>query len=224
MYTTSKTKMSIKSISLLLSFLVIFTSVSAVEVVSDEVRSISICIGEEASEVEFKAAQLLKNRILEKSQIAVDVGSEKMLESSNQLIVLLGRPDHHEEIRNQFDKHRIQKLSELAPGPEGFLLKRIKNQVVVAGTDDRGCLYGVGELLRQIEQREDHILVPDKLNIRSAPAFEIRGTQYGQSGVGIGLTILKKLVKSANGKVWFENKKKYVSGKNNWPVHYLLQK
>lgn len=183
MYTTSKTKMSIKSISLLLSFLVIFTSVSAVEVVSDEVRSISICIGEEASEVEFKAAQLLKNRILEKSQIAVDVGSEKMLESSNQLIVLLGRPDHHEEIRNQFDKHRIQKLSELAPGPEGFLLKRIKNQVVVAGTDDRGCLYGVGELLRQIEQREDHILVPYKLNIRSAPAFEIRGTQYGQSGV-----------------------------------------
>ena len=178
-----KSKMTPKSIGLLSVFLFLFNTVSAIEAGFVEVKSISICTGKQANEVERKVAKLLEDRILEKSQVVVDIMQEPEIKSGYELRILLGRPDHHEEIRKQFNNHRIPQLTERAPGPEGFLLRQIENQVIIAGIDDRGCLYGVGELLRQITLRQDHVLIPGELNIRSAPAFEIRGTQYGQSHV-----------------------------------------
>jgi signal transduction histidine kinase len=41
------------------------------------------------------------------------------------------------------------------------------------------------------------------------------GYEYGKSGMGIGLTILKRNVEQAGGKVWFKNKYKYEKGKEN---------
>ena len=55
--------------------------------------------------------------------------------------------------------------------------------VLATGVDERGCLYAVGELLRQVKFNKDSIEVPDDLHVRVAPAFEIRGTQYGQSHI-----------------------------------------
>ncbi len=75
----------------------------------------------------------------------------------------------------------------MAPGPEGFLLKLITTPqysfLLAAGIDERGCLYAVGEILRQVKMRNSQLDIPNELNIRTAPAFEIRGTQFGQSGV-----------------------------------------
>jgi len=41
------------------------------------------------------------------------------------------------------------------------------------------------------------------------------GYEYEQSGVGMGLTILKRIVNNANGRVWFENLSPYEEGKEN---------
>lgn len=155
---------------------------------------ITIYIGEAANDIEIKVAELLKDRILEKSGIAVDILKEPAkITQGDALIILLGRPDHHEAITQQFNKHRIPELTALAPGPEGFLLRRTEtNILVVAGYDDRGCLYAVGELLRQITFRSDHVLIPENLNIRTAPAFEIRGTQFGQSHVALQLSKVRR--------------------------------
>ena len=70
--------------------------------------------------------------------------------------------------------------SESDPGPEGFLLSRIGNEINVVGVSDRGVLYGIGELLRHMEFGQESVEVPDSLNVKSAPAFEVRGMGVGQ--------------------------------------------
>lgn len=41
------------------------------------------------------------------------------------------------------------------------------------------------------------------------------GYKYGQGGIGMGLTIIKKHLTHANGKTWFENKSEYAPDKEN---------
>ncbi len=41
------------------------------------------------------------------------------------------------------------------------------------------------------------------------------GYEYGQGGVGMGLTVVKKYMDAVGGKVWFENKADYIQGKEN---------
>lgn len=147
-----------------------------------EYRQVTVLLGKEAGNVEKLVAELLKDRVLEKSDIEIVITQNP--ENAKGLVILLGRPENHSFIPEQFAKYRIPALTELAPGPEGFLLRLLdQNLLLAAGIDDRGSLYAVGEILRQLNYGKDNISLPSNLNIRTAPAFEIRGTQFGQSGV-----------------------------------------
>jgi hypothetical protein len=66
-------------------------------------------------------------------------------------------------------------------GPEGFRLAVVPAQqaVLVAGSDERGVLYGLGRLLRKLEMRPGNILVPEGLSISTTPRYPIRGHQLG---------------------------------------------
>lgn len=172
---------------LLLAYLIALigcTSSSEDQVYDQSAKRVFINIGEKANDVERRVALLLQVRLLEYSDIEVTIRQVSDLHEAGITQIYFGRPDHHQKLAELFDHHRIPKLTELAPGPEGFLLKRIQsNQIIMAGIDDRGCLYAVGEFLRHITLQPDQIRIPVELNIRTAPAFEIRGTQYGQSHV-----------------------------------------
>ena len=153
-----------------------------------EYSGVVVQLGEEAGQVERNVAQLLADRISEPTGLpARVVESNDSVPEDCGLLVLLGIPGHHTTIRELFDRHRIKPLTQLAPGPEGFLLKTLPREdgctLIAAGIDPRGCLYAVGEILRQAFIRERVIVLPDSLDVRTAPAFEIRGTQFGQSGV-----------------------------------------
>lgn len=162
----------------------IFIPSTGLAAAKKEYKSIAISIGKDASDIEKKVAELLKERLSERSQLQIRIEQEIAEFNPNELQVLLGKPDHHAIIKTQFDMYRIPKLTELAPGPEGFLLRWTgDHQLLAAGIDDRGCLYVVGEILRQATSRQSSILISAALDIRTAPAFEIRGTQYGQSHV-----------------------------------------
>ncbi|QDU80380.1 hypothetical protein Pla110_21090 [Polystyrenella longa] len=82
--------------------------------------------------------------------------------------------------------------SERDPGPEGFVLVQNGNETHIIGVDTRGVLYGIGELLRQLEFQKDSIVIPDDLEIRSAPAFEVRGTGVSQGHTITELTGSRK--------------------------------
>ncbi len=154
-----------------------------------EFAGVAIRVGGRAQAVEERVAQLLADRLAEPSGLPTRVEHEAGLApaSEDELLVLLGVPAHHDSIRALFDEYCIAPLTDLAPGPEGFVLRILdrggRPLLLAAGVDERGCLYAVGELLRRVVITERSVEVPDVLDVRTAPAFEVRGTQYGQSRV-----------------------------------------
>lgn len=154
-------------------------------------REVVIQHSSTAGKVELNIVSLLADRLKESGMEKVRVVSENPGHGNpgDRLLILLGRQDNFPELTDYFRKNRMPQLSETEPGPEGFLLKSDggQNLVIAAGIDQRGCLYAVGELLRQITVRKGILQLPGNLNVRSAPAFEIRGTQVQQSGIALTL-------------------------------------
>ena len=161
-------------------------------------------IGGQAGEVERNVAFLLAERITEPSGIPVRIVEETAAANgpagrlrerpipaapADDLVILLGIPEHHAALRARLDALRIPALTGLAPGPEGFLLETVPTEggleVLAAGVDPLGVLYAAGEFLRRSVIRETSLEFPSSFTVRTAPAFEIRGTQFGQSGVAL---------------------------------------
>jgi len=146
-----------------------------------------VCVlsGNAAEPAEEKIAQLLRDRLSEPTGLPATI-SKETVDQKTPLTILLGVPEHHQQLHELMETYRIPELTELAPGPEGFFLRHIQTEtgdvLLAGGIDIRGCLYAVGEILRQVTFSEKGIEVSDALDVRTAPAFEIRGTQYGQSG------------------------------------------
>lgn len=67
--------------------------------------------------------------------------------------------------------------------PEGYHLQIQQDEsssvVWVHGADARGVLYGVGNLLRELDWGENRLRVPATLDIATSPAYPIRGHQLG---------------------------------------------
>ena len=70
-----------------------------------------------------------------------------------------------------------------ASGPEGYRLfvdRRPERTVVrIHGADARGALYGVGRFLRSMQWGPDSVRIDPGLDIRTKPAYSIRGHQLG---------------------------------------------
>lgn len=154
-----------------------------------EFNRVLIQISPQASPVELRVASLLQQRLSKPNLLPVQILSvtQPLNLEAGDLLVLLGNPDNHSAMNALMGQYRIKPLDELDPGPEGFLLKSIVDDnhamLLAAGVDDRGVLYAAGEILRQMEWTDHNILLTLPLEKRTAPAFLIRGTQYGQSSV-----------------------------------------
>jgi hypothetical protein len=158
--------------------------------------SVVIHHSHQAGKVEMNISNLLAERLRE-----AGISDVKLAETTpnpggaiNQLVILLGIPEYHTGIKAVFKQQRIPPLTDLEPGREGFLLMRTVNPhlIIAAGVDIRGSLYATGELLRQATIRNGVLRLPEQLKIRTAPAFEIRGTQVQQSGVSLTLAKVRK--------------------------------
>lgn len=67
--------------------------------------------------------------------------------------------------------------------PEGYALKCSSGPgqftATVAAADERGFLFGVGGLLRQLTMTRGHITIPEHLDVVTAPHYRLRGHQLG---------------------------------------------
>lgn len=67
--------------------------------------------------------------------------------------------------------------------PEGYCIRAVEHggvpRVFVVGNDTRGMLYGVGYLLRKLVMRFDEILLPEGVDVTTAPVYALRGHQVG---------------------------------------------
>ena len=99
------------------------------------------------------------------------------------LLVLLGMPKNDEGISSWLKKEHIPPLSDLEPGPEGFLLKKQDNKdvIVAAGIDERGCLYAVGEFLRQATIRNGILKFPIILKFGQPLLLKSVGLRYSKA-------------------------------------------
>jgi hypothetical protein len=65
-------------------------------------------------------------------------------------------------------------------GPaEGYSIHAAGSQVSIAANDERGMLFGIGRLLREMHMRMGRITVASDLNITSSPKYPLRGHQLG---------------------------------------------
>jgi hypothetical protein len=65
-------------------------------------------------------------------------------------------------------------------GPaEGYRVFVQRNAVIVEGNDERGVLFGIGRLLREMRMEKGILEVADNLDITSAPKYPLRGHQLG---------------------------------------------
>ena len=70
-------------------------------------------------------------------------------------------------------------LSIAASKPEGFSLRTTGTGVSIAGHDQRGLLFGIGYLLRQLRMTQGRVEAPDGINVTTAPRYGLRGHQLG---------------------------------------------
>ena len=74
----------------------------------------------------------------------------------------------------------LGRLTAAPRGDEGFRVQVVDGNVVVAGNDARGMLFGVGFLLRNLRMERGHVLqVEDQLRAATAPRLKLRGHQLG---------------------------------------------
>jgi hypothetical protein len=122
-----------------------------------------------------KAVQVLQEEIFKRSYVFLPVINKPPSEAKNVIAVgVEGQIDNFPETW----KTAIKKLPET--GKDGYKIVFLENKtVIIVGHDERGVLYGVGKLLRKMELTGGKVLIADKLNISSTPAYPIRGHQMG---------------------------------------------
>lgn len=109
-----------------------------------------------------------------------------------QLGIQLSVPERHPLLFRSCAANGIKTVSAQDPGPEGFALKSLPAapglMVLAAGVDARGVLYAAGEILRRIERHGAALSFPEGVEVITAPAFEVRGTEVSQGHTMRGLT------------------------------------
>jgi len=154
--------------------------------------STMIVVGTRGCEAEIQSAQVLAGRLAKRSSIhAVVVPEDKAPGAPADLTILLGLPANHDRLAALCSENGLAVPGERDPGPEGFIVKTIPGgsggTIIAAGTDQRGVLYAVGEILRQVTCNEGSITVPE-INVRTAPAFRWRGSSANQGGTMVTIT------------------------------------
>jgi hypothetical protein len=118
-------------------------------------RQVVIIQGSQATEIDRTILDLLSERLQDRSQIAVEI-SDQLSAPEDGLCIYIGQAAHHPSLTELCDQYQISLPTNKDPGPEGFVLKSVVadaggGQLVIAvGTDQRGVLYAVGEILRRI--------------------------------------------------------------------------
>ena len=133
-----------------------------------------------ASQREQKAVQVLIEEIEKRTAIRWQVVEH--LKASAPAAVVVGSQEALKEIRNEL-AGEFQSSGGQPVGPEGFRLQTVNRPagtvVMVSGADERGVLFGVGELLRKLRMAKEWVALPNSLDITSAPKYKLRGHQLG---------------------------------------------
>ncbi|MBN1348305.1 hypothetical protein JXJ21_02760 [candidate division KSB1 bacterium] len=144
--------------------------------------NIQLIVGDNATETELRIAGILRQRILWFSRVSIDISTARTTGNSD-FLIYLGRAGHHRILDSLCATHNITLPGRTRSAPEGFAVKSLRLDNIptwiAVGTDHRGALYAIGELLRHITFEPDCILC-DSFEVRTAPAYRYRGFEARQ--------------------------------------------
>jgi len=156
--------------------------------------SVRLVPGSKRDPVESRYVDLLRERIAEISSAQISVGA--FPQEFDGLVVCIGTLQSQPELAARAHELGVELPRSLDPGTEGFVLASKKShgrQVVLAiGSDRRGVLYAVGEILRRMVGRGEAVVFPTELNVRCAPRWPIRGLIVSQGDTLRKLTGARK--------------------------------
>lgn len=182
-----------RSILLLITTILISNTLDAEASISRQ----NIIIGRNASAKEMYAARELQRYIYQLTGSLLSICNDS--DSSSKGAFVIGQVSTNSLIKKLADTEAL-KISGSDPGPEGYVVKKLHirdgDAIVIAGSDESGCLYGVYGLLDDwygigfypggdvFSGRKTTFRLPD-VDERKAPRQRIRGvlpwTNFPQS-------------------------------------------
>jgi hypothetical protein len=117
----------------------------------------------DASDRERTAARLLVDEVARRSGVRLSVAGERPAGGSAIVV----------ETRRGGDRSKLAADGfEIRSDPEGPVLS-------IEGNDDRGALFGVGRLLRELRTTPGKVQLPGRFHVATSPRFALRGHQLG---------------------------------------------
>jgi hypothetical protein len=134
--------------------------------------------------VEQRVAEVLRDRVLRRSQVTVDITQEAT--AGVPLRIYLGRRDAGSgRFKELVERYRVTLPGKAGVAAEGYALKLVETEggpiVIAEGADVRGVLYAAGEVLRRFEYGPDWISIAP-VDMSAAPAYRFRGSSANQGG------------------------------------------
>jgi len=130
------------------------------------------------SDREKKAVEMLVDEVRKRSMIKWS--QQQQVPVSTEVPVILVGP--REKLRSLLASSEEKLPLSGAQGPaEGYQILSLSKRhlVAVIGNDERGVLFGVGRLLRELRMRRGQIEIPVEFQETSAPETPLRGHQLG---------------------------------------------
>lgn len=153
---------------------------------SGTAHRIAITLDSQASTNDLLVAETLKQRLLQISDLAIQVGDDPA-----DLRLCLGQARSTGKLKDLCDAHNVVLPGRTGPAPEGFAIKSLETPqgrlVVAVGADAHGLLYAAGEVLRRFRYGPDSVTVTN-YSVAEAPAFRFRGFSANQGGTMMKIT------------------------------------
>ena len=134
--------------------------------------------------IEQRVAEVLRDRILRRSQVTVDIASA--VGDASVFHIYLGRRDAGSgRFKEIVERHRVTLPGKARIAPEGYAVKLVQSGegplLIAEGADVRGVLYAAGEVLRQFDYGSDWVSIAP-VDMTAAPAYRFRGSSANQGG------------------------------------------
>ncbi len=146
-------------------------------------KRIVIIVGSDATGLESRAAEILESRIEKRSNVEVRIEPHTKAEDAigwADVVFSVGNNYISSKLMEDYGAQLPTLPNSNKQHPEGFLVRSGVNEgkpaIVIVGVDDRGTIYGVGYVLREIGYYPDHIELPS-FDVREKPAFWLRGSE-----------------------------------------------
>jgi hypothetical protein len=140
-----------------------------------ELHPTSIEIIEKSSDQLKKAAQVFQEEIFKRSSINLPIHQAISSSKESQKVIILTEANIQSLAISE--RNELSKLEKTRK--DGYKIKLIGNLLIILGHDDRGCLYGVGKVMREMKIVTNQLFIQSNFQLSSSPTYPIRGHQLG---------------------------------------------